>query len=105
MIFDRVRENRKLVRKKSLYEIMNLSINQTLRRTVLTSGLTLFVVVALYVMGGAVLRGFSFVLVAGVIIGTYSSIAIASPIVLWWRTLRDRPVRDRNKPDAREARV
>ena len=105
VIFDRVRENRKLVRRKSLREIMNLSINQTLRRTVLTSGLTLFVVVALYVMGGAVLRGFSFVLVAGVIIGTYSSIAIASPIVLWWRGLRDRPVRDRNKPDAREARV
>ena len=105
VIFDRVRENRKLVRKKSLRDIMNLSINQTLRRTVLTSGLTLFVVVALYVMGGAVLRGFSFVLVAGVIIGTYSSIAIASPIVLWWHGLRDRPVRDRDKPDAREARV
>ncbi len=105
VIFDRVRENRKLVRKKSLRDIMNLSINQTLRRTVLTSGLTLFVVVALYVMGGAVLRAFSFVLVAGVIIGTYSSIAIASPIVLWWRGLRDRPVRDRDKPDAREARV
>ncbi len=105
VIFDRVRENRKLVRKKSLRDIMNFSINQTLRRTVLTSGLTLFVVVALYVMGGAVLRGFSFVLVAGVIIGTYSSIAIASPIVLWWRGLRDRPVRDRDKPDAREARV
>ena len=105
VVFDRVRENRKLVRKKSLRDIMNLSINQTLRRTVLTSGLTLFVVVALYVMGGAVLRGFSFVLVAGVIIGTYSSIAIASPIVLWWRGLRDRPVRDRDKPDAREARV
>ncbi len=105
VIFDRVRENRKLVRKKSLRDIMNLSINQTLRRTVLTSGLTLLVVVALYVMGGAVLRGFSFVLVAGVIIGTYSSIAIASPIVLWWRGLRDRPVKDRTKPDAREARV
>ena len=105
VIFDRVRENRKLVRKSSLRDIMNLSINQTLRRTVLTSGLTLFVVVALYVMGGAVLRGFSFVLVAGVIIGTYSSIAIASPIVLWWRGLRDRPVKDRTKPDAREARV
>ena len=105
VIFDRVRENRKLVRKKSLRDIMNLSINQTLRRTVLTSGLTLFVVVALYVMGGAVLRGFSFVLVAGVIIGTYSSIAIASPIVLWWRGFRDRPVKDRSKPEAREARV
>ena len=105
VIFDRVRENRKLVRKSSLRDIMNLSINQTLRRTVLTSGLTLFVVVALYMMGGAVLRGFSFVLVAGVIIGTYSSVAIASPIVLWWRGYRDRPARDRTKPDTREARV
>jgi preprotein translocase subunit SecF len=105
VIFDRVRENRKLVRKSSLRDIMNLSINQTLRRTVLTSGLTLFVVVALYVMGGAVLRGFAFVLVAGVIIGTYSSIAIASPIVLWWRGYRDRPARNRTKPDTREARV
>lgn len=105
VIFDRVRENRKLVRKKSLREIVNLSINQTLRRTVLTSGLTLFVVLALYVMGGAVLRGFSFVLVAGVIIGTYSSIAIASPIVLWWRAFRDRPVKSRAKAEAREARV
>jgi len=105
VIFDRVRENRKLVRKSSLRDIMNLSINQTLRRTVLTSGLTLFVVVALYIMGGAVLRGFSFVLVAGVIIGTYSSVAIASPIVLWWRGYRNRPARDRTKPDTREARV
>jgi preprotein translocase subunit SecF len=105
VIFDRVRENRKLVRKSSLREIMNLSINQTLRRTVLTSGLTLFVVVALYVMGGAVLKGFAFVLVAGVIIGTYSSVAIASPIVLWWRGLRDRPARGRAKPDTHEARV
>lgn len=105
VIFDRVRENRKLVRKSSLREIINLSINQTLRRTVLTSGLTLFVVVALYLMGGAVLRGFSFVLVAGVVIGTYSSIAIASPIVLWWRALRDRPVRGRAKTETREARV
>ncbi len=100
VIFDRVRENRKLVRRSSLAEIMNLSINQTLRRTVLTSGLTLFVVIALYVMGGAVLRGFSFVLVAGVIVGTYSSIAIASPIVMWWRGLRGRPARSRSKASA-----
>ena len=105
VIFDRVRENRKLVRRSSLEEIINLSINQTLRRTVLTSGLTLFVVIALYVMGGAVLRPFSFVLVTGVIIGTYSSIAIASPIVLWWRTLRKGPSRTRTKAKTSEARV
>ena len=105
VIFDRVRENRKLVRRSSLEEIINLSINQTLRRTVLTSGLTLFVVIALYVMGGAVLRPFSFVLVTSVIIGTYSSIAIASPIVLWWRTLRKGPSRTRTKAKTSEARV
>ena len=111
VIFDRVRENRKLVRRSSLREILNLSINQTLRRTVLTSGLTLFVVVALFLFGGAVLRGFSFVLVSGVIIGTYSSIAIASPIVLWWRALRERPHRKgakakaKAKTKATEARV
>ena len=105
VIFDRVRENRKLVRRSSLEEIINLSINQTLRRTVLTSGLTLFVVIALYVMGGAVLRPFSFVLVTGVIIGTYSSIAIASPIVLWWRTLKKGSSRTRTKAKTSEARV
>ena len=105
VIFDRVRENRKLVRRSSLEEIINLSINQTLRRTVLTSGLTLFVVISLYVMGGAVLRPFSFVLVVGVIIGTYSSIAIASPIVLWWRALRKGPSRSRAKAKSTEARV
>lgn len=105
VIFDRVRENRRLVRRRPLRDIINLSINQTLRRTILTSGLTLFVVLALYVLGGAVLRGFSFVLVAGVVIGTYSSIAIASPIVLWWRAFRDHPAGRRSKAEAREARV
>ena len=105
VIFDRVRENRKLVRRSSLREILNLSINQTLRRTVLTSGLTLLAVIALFALGGAVLRGFSFVLVAGVFIGTYSSIAIASPIVLWWRTFRERPHRKQGKAKTTEARV
>ncbi|HSF18529.1 MAG TPA: protein translocase subunit SecF [Vicinamibacteria bacterium] len=109
VIFDRVRENRQLARRTSLREIMNLSINQTLRRTILTSGLTFFAVVALYALGGEVLRGFSFVLVAGIIIGTYSSIAIASPIVLWWRRYRDRPASQRRKakakPEERAARV
>ena len=105
VIFDRVRENRKLVRRSTLVDIINLSINQTLRRTLLTSGLTLFVVMALYVMGGAVLRGFSFVLVAGVIIGTYSSIAIASPVVLWWRELRLRSPQGQRKQGQRSARI
>ncbi len=107
VIFDRVRENRRLVRRQSLYEVINLSINQTLRRTVLTSGLTLVVVLALFVLGGEVLRGFAFVFVAGVVIGTYSSVAIASPIVIWWRKLRDKPARTKKKegPEAKTVRI
>jgi preprotein translocase subunit SecF len=99
VIFDRVRENRRLVRRQSLYEVINLSINQTLRRTVLTSGLTLVVVLALFVLGGEVLRGFSFVFVTGVVIGTYSSVAIASPIVTWWRTMREKPTTKKGKDE------
>jgi preprotein translocase subunit SecF len=97
VIFDRVRENRKLARRQSLAEILNLSINQTLRRTFLTSGLTLLSVIPLLFFGGEVLRGFAFVLVAGMIVGTYSTIGIASPIVLWWRLFRDQPHTERKK--------
>jgi preprotein translocase subunit SecF len=101
VIFDRVRENRKVARKQSLHEILNLSINQTLRRTLLTSGLTFVMVLSLFILGGEVLRGFAFVLVAGIIVGTYSSIAIASPIVLGWRNFRDKPLADRKKAKAK----
>ncbi|MCY4593922.1 MAG: protein translocase subunit SecF [Bryobacterales bacterium] len=85
VIFDRVRENRRIARRSSLTELLNLSINQTLSRTVLTSGLTLIAVVCLFVMGGEVLRGFSFALLVGVLVGTYSSIFVASPVLLWGR--------------------
>ena len=68
-----------------LEELLNLSVNQTLGRTVLTSGLTLIAVLCLFIFGGEVLRGFSFALVVGVLVGTYSSIFIASPILLWWQ--------------------
>ena len=107
VIFDRVRENRHIHRRLNLSEIVNLAINQTLRRTVLTSGLTMLAVGALLIWGGEVLRAFSFVLVAGVIVGTYSSIAIASPIVLWWRSLRGRSVAavEQQRPRAKPARV
>ncbi|MFQ5789651.1 MAG: protein translocase subunit SecF [Acidobacteriota bacterium] len=105
VIFDRVRENRRLLRRKSLYDIINLSINQTLRRTVLTSGLTFIAVLALYLLGGEVLRAFSFVLVAGVFVGTYSSVAIASPVVIWWRRRREGRSPAREKTEARAARV
>jgi preprotein translocase subunit SecF len=85
VIFDRVRENLKLTRRQPLEKLLNLSINQTLARTVLTSGLTLLAVLSLFLFGGEVLRGFSFALVVGVIVGTYSSVFIASPILLWWQ--------------------
>jgi preprotein translocase subunit SecF len=87
VIFDRVRENRKLTRRLSLLELLNLSINQTLSRTILTSGLTLIAVLCLLIFGGEVLRGLSFALVVGVLVGTYSSIFIASPILLWGQGL------------------
>ena len=82
--FDRIRENVRLLRKEKFANLVNLSINQTLSRTVLTSGLTLVTVLALFFLGGEVLHGFAFTLVAGVLVGTYSSIFIASPIVVGW---------------------
>lgn len=85
VIFDRVRENLKLTHRVPLAELMNRSVNQTLSRTVLTSGLTFIPVICLYLFGGEVLRGFSFALVVGVIVGSYSTIFVASPLVLWWR--------------------
>jgi len=85
VIFDRVRENKKLGRRMPMADLLNFSINQTLARTVLTSGLTFAAVLCLFVFGGEVLRGFSFALVVGVIVGTYSSIFIASPVLLWWQ--------------------
>jgi preprotein translocase subunit SecF len=82
VVFDRVRENLKVVRRGSFPEMVNLSINQCLNRTALTSGLTFVTVVALFIWGGAVLNGFAFALVVGILIGTYSSVFIASPILI-----------------------
>jgi preprotein translocase subunit SecF len=94
VVFDRIRENIKLLRREKLADIVNKSINQTLSRTILTAGLTFLTVLALYLFGGEVLHGFSFALVIGILIGTYSSIAIAAPILVAyqeWRTQRGRP--------------
>jgi preprotein translocase subunit SecF len=82
VVFDRIRENLKLSRRENYGELVNRSINQTLSRTVLTSGLTFLTVLALYVFGGEVLHGFSFALVVGILIGTYSSIFIAAPMLV-----------------------
>ena len=88
VIFDRIRENLKLMRREKLSEVVNRSINQTLSRTILTAGLTFLTVLALYVFGGEVLHGFSFALVIGILIGTYSSIAIAAPILVAYQDWR-----------------
>ncbi len=82
VVFDRIRENVKLLRRESFAEIVNKSINQTLNRTILTSGLTFLTVLSLFLFGGEVLHGFSFALVVGIVIGTYSSIFIAAPMLV-----------------------
>ncbi|MEO6391110.1 MAG: protein translocase subunit SecF [Pyrinomonadaceae bacterium] len=89
VIFDRIRENLKMRRRVSLYDLTNESINQTLSRTVITSGLVFLSVVALVLFGGEVLQGFSRALLIGVVFGTYSTVAIASPIMVWWQQRLD----------------
>ncbi len=84
VVFDRIRENMKLRRKESYREVINRSINECLSRTVLTSVTTFFVSATLYVFGGPVIHDFAFALCFGVIIGTYSSMFIASPVLVWW---------------------
>jgi preprotein translocase subunit SecF len=90
VIFDRIRENLKLSRKEPLEQVMNKAVNQTLSRTIMTSGLTFLTVIALFIWGGPVLHGFSFALVCGIIVGTYSSVFVASPIVLFWHNYSDK---------------
>jgi len=89
VIFDRIRENLKIMRREPLETIMNKAVNQTLSRTVMTSGLTFLTVIALFIWGGPVLHGFSFALVCGIVVGTYSSVFVASPIVLFWHNYAD----------------
>ena len=90
VVFDRIRENLAMSRRESLGALVNRSINQTLSRTVLSSGLTFLTVLSLYVFGGEVLHGFSFALVVGILIGTYSSIAVAAPMLVAWQDSRAR---------------
>jgi preprotein translocase subunit SecF len=88
VIFDRIRENNRLLRKEAFADVVNKSINQTLSRTILTSGLTFLTVLVLFLMGGQVLRAFSFALVVGIVVGTYSSFGIAAPLVVAWNKWR-----------------
>jgi preprotein translocase subunit SecF len=88
VVFDRIRENLAMSRRETLSDVVNRSINQTLSRTVLSSGLTFLTVLSLYLFGGEVLHGFSFALVVGILIGTYSSIAVAAPMLVAWQDYR-----------------
>ncbi|MBA2622137.1 MAG: protein translocase subunit SecF, partial [Chthoniobacterales bacterium] len=88
VVYDRIREGLASGRRGSIEHIMNESINQTLSRTILTGGVTFVSVLCLYFFGGAVLRDFALVIIIGILVGTYSSIFIAAPIVLWWTKLR-----------------
>lgn len=88
VIFDRIRENNRLLRREAFADVVNKSINQTLSRTILTSGLTFLTVLVLFLAGGQVLRAFSFALVVGIVVGTYSSFGIAAPLVVAWNRRR-----------------
>jgi len=93
VVFDRIREGLKQRERGTIQSLMNASINATLGRTILTGGSTILSVGALYIMGGAVLRDFSFAILIGIAVGTYSSIFVAAPVVLWWSRLRGKSVR------------
>ena len=104
VVFDRIRENLRLSRREPLPNLVNRSINQTLSRTVLTSGLTFLTVLSLFIFGGQVLKGFSFALVVGILIGTYSSIAVASPMLVAWQEWRAKKGRAMALPAAKRGR-
>jgi len=105
VVFDRIRENLRLTRREPMADIVNRSINQTLSRTVLTSGLTFLTVLSLYLFGGEVLHGFSFALVVGILIGTYSSIAVAAPMLVAYQEWRQSRGKAAVLPAAKKARV
>jgi preprotein translocase subunit SecF len=91
VIFDRVRENMRSHRRDSLYDVINIALNQTLGRTVITAGTALLSAIALFLFGGEVLHGFAFTMIVGIITGTYSSVFVAAAIVTFWRRKQLRP--------------
>lgn len=105
VVFDRIRENLALSRRETLAQVVNRSINQTLSRTMLTSGLTFLTVLSLYLFGGEVLHGFSFALVIGILIGTYSSIAVAAPMLVAYQDWRASRGKAASLPAARKLRA
>ena len=104
VVFDRIRENLRTSRREGLTDVVNRSINQTLSRTVLTSGLTFLTVLALFIFGGPVLNDFSFALVVGILIGTYSSIAVAAPMLVAWQDWRAGKGKSASLPAARKSK-
>ncbi len=105
VVFDRIRENLALSRRESLADVVNRSINQTLSRTVISSGLTFLTVLSLYLFGGEVLHGFSFALVIGILIGTYSSIAVAAPMLVAYQEWRAKRGKTATLPAGKKAKA
>ena len=105
VVFDRIRENLAISRRESLADVVNRSINQTLSRTVISSGLTFLTVLSLYLFGGEVLHGFSFALVIGILIGTYSSIAVAAPMLVAYQDWRAKRGKVATLPAGRKAKA
>ena len=105
VVFDRIRENLALSRRESLHDVVNRSINQTLSRTVISSGLTFLTVLSLYLFGGEVLHGFSFALVVGILIGTYSSIAVAAPMLVAYQDWRAKRGKVASLPAGKRAKA
>ncbi len=98
VVFDRIRENLRRFRRRGFEEVINASINETLSRTILTSTTTLIVVIALFILGGGVIHDFAFAILVGILVGTYSSIFVASPILLIWESQVARKVKGRKGP-------
>jgi preprotein translocase subunit SecF len=105
VVFDRIRENLALSRRESIHDVVNRSINQTLSRTVISSGLTFLTVLSLYLFGGEVLHGFSFALVIGILIGTYSSIAVAAPMLVAYQDWRVKRGKAASLPAGKRAKA
>jgi preprotein translocase subunit SecF len=105
VVFDRIRENLALSRRETLHDVVNRSINQTLSRTVISSGLTFLTVLSLYLFGGEVLHGFSFALVVGILIGTYSSIAVAAPMLVAYQEWRAKRGKAATLPAGKRAKA
>lgn len=105
VVFDRIRENLATSRRETLHDVVNRSINQTLSRTVISSGLTFLTVLSLYLFGGEVLHGFSFALVVGILIGTYSSIAVAAPMLVAYQEWRAKRGKTASLPAGKRAKA